>query len=276
MISYNCLFTFKYNINTIILLYTISLFAWGIALQAQEPDMVLVKGGWFIMGSDSGSYDEQPAHKVSVSDFFIDKYEVTNRQYCEFLNTVGNQIENGKTWLDMGFSGCRIEFVNDIYRPKKGFDDNPVIEVTWFGANAYAKWMGKRLPTEAEWEYAAQGGINSESYILSGSNDASTVAWFQDNSNGKTHPVGIKQPNELGIHDMSGNVWEWCSDWYSENYYEQSLQRDPTGPLTGTQKVLRGGAWNVMPLFLNITNRSSDTPNFALNIRGFRCVKSFN
>ena len=146
--------------------------------------------------------------------------------------------------------------------------------VSWEGAVAFAKWKGARLPTEAEWEYVARGGKSTKGYTYSGSNQLEEVAWFGTNSENKTHPVGQKRPNELGVYDMSGNVWEWCSDWYDEGYYGSSIRQNPQGPETGTDRVLRGGGWLFAEKYCRVNNRYSILPG-ARNTRiGFRIVKS--
>jgi hypothetical protein len=182
------------------------------------PGMVYVAGGTFQMGSSSGGDDEKPIHTVTVSSFFMDKTEVTQAEYRKVMGKNPSR-----------FSGC---------------DDCPVEKVSWHDANAYAQKVGKRLPSEAEWEYAARGGNKNKGYTYSGSNDLNAVGWYSNNSGSKTHPVAQKQPNELGLYDMSGNVWEWCSDWYSDSYYRSSPKNDPQGPNSGSSRVLRGGGWD--------------------------------
>jgi len=191
--------------------------------------MVFVAGGTFQMGSSSGDSDEKPIHTVTVSSFFMDKTEVTQAEYRKVM---------GKT--PSHFRGC---------------DDCPVEKVSWHDANAYAKKVGKRLPTEAEWEYAARRGNKSKGYTYSGSNDLDAVAWYSNNSGSKTHPVAQKQPNKLGLYDMSGNVWEWCSDWYDEGYYSGSPQTDPQGSNSGKKRVLRGGCWYYGAYYCRVADR---------------------
>jgi formylglycine-generating enzyme required for sulfatase activity len=181
------------------------------------PGMVFVAGGTFQMGS-TGPKGTRPIHTVTVSSFYMDKTEVTQAEYRKVM---GKNPSN--------FSGC---------------DDCPVEKVTWKKAYKYAKKVGKRLPTEAEWEYAARGGNKSKGYKYSGSNNLDAVGWYEYNSGSKTHPVAQKQPNELGLYDMSGNVWEWCSDWYDKGYYSRSPQTDPQGSNSGKYRVLRGGSWS--------------------------------
>jgi len=211
------------------------------------PGMVFVAGGTFQMGSNSES-DEKPIHTVTISGFFMDKTEVTQAEYRKVM---------GKT--PSSFSGC---------------DDCPVEKVSWHDANAYAKKVGKRLPTEAEWEYAARGGNKSKGYAYSGSNDLDAVAWYNNNSGSKTHPVAQKQPNELGLYDMSGNVWEWCSDWYDEGYYSGSPQTDPQGSNSGKRRVLRGGSWLNLDNGCRVASRFRNSPDFRYLSNGFRLVLS--
>ena len=217
-------------------------------------DMVYVEGGTFTMGatSEQGSdaySDESPAHSVTVSDFYIGKYEVTQAQWRAVMGS----------------------------NPSKFKGDNlPVEQVSW---NDIQKFITKlntmtgktfRLPTEAEWEYAARGGNQSKGYKYSGSNTLDNVAWYY-NSGGKTHPVGQKQPNELGLYDMSGNVWEWCQDWYGS--YSSSSQTNPTGPSSGSYRVLRGGDWGMI-FWRNIYSRTYARPDKGRSYNGFRLACS--
>ncbi|MFH0992112.1 MAG: SUMF1/EgtB/PvdO family nonheme iron enzyme [bacterium] len=213
-------------------------------------DMVYVDGGTFTMGSNDYD-DEKPPHQVTVRNFYIDKYEVTVAKFKQFVDATGykTDAENGDG---------SYKWTGSTYEKKAGVDwrcdeqgnrrsesqyNHPVIHVSWNDANAYARWAGKRLPTEAEWEFAARGGTKSRGFKYAGSDDENSVAWNTSNSGGKVHPVGDKYPNELGIYDMSGNVWEWCADWYDATYYSNSPEMNPTGPTSGTLRVLRGGSW---------------------------------
>ncbi len=238
-------------------------------------DMALVEGGTFMMGSKQGDYDEIPVHKVELKSFYIDKYEVTNAQFCKFLNEKGNKFEGGSYWLEIDDEDCNIIEVDGVFKPKPGFENNPVIEVSWYAANAYAKWCGKRLPTEAEWEYAAGGGSKSRNMKYAGSNVATDVAWFDSNSDGKTYPIGQLKANELGIYDMSGNVWEWVSDWYAEDFYEESPKKNPTGPPKKDFKVLRGGSWVSVEDEVRISRREYAYPYSTYYLNGFRCAKNY-
>ncbi len=217
-------------------------------------EMVFVKGGRFKMGATAeqgkDAYkDEKPVHSVTVSDFYIGKYEVTQAQWEAVM---------GK---------------NPSYF--KG-DNHPVENVSWNDVQKFIKKLnaktGKRyrLPTEAEWEYAARGGDQSKGYKYSGSNDIGSVAWYTNNSGKQTHPVGQKQPNELGLYDMSGNVYEWCSDWYGR--YSSGLQTNPTGPAKGSDRVLRGASWNILAWCCRVSDRSHISPSGRGSYYGFRLV----
>jgi formylglycine-generating enzyme required for sulfatase activity len=216
--------------------------------------MVFVEGGTFNMGctSEQGSdcYDnEKPAHRVTVSDFYICKYEVTQAQW---ESVMGSNPSN--------FKG----------------DNLPVETVSWDDIQEFIKKLnaqtGKnyRLPTEAEWEYAARGGTKSKGYKYSGSNNLAEVAWFGGNSG--SHPVGTKQPNELGIYDMSGNVWEWCSDW--DGTYSASAQQNPIGASSGSARVSRGGSWSSRAQGCRVAARGGISSGDRYGILGFRLACS--
>jgi formylglycine-generating enzyme required for sulfatase activity len=218
---------------------------------ATGMEMIFVKGGCYQMGDTvgGGDADEKPAHEVCVSDFYMGKYEVTQRQWQNIMG--GNPSH---------FSSCG--------------DNCPVEKVSW---NDVQNFIGKlnsrtgkryRLPTEAEWEYAARSGGKSEKY--SGGNDVDAVAWYGSNSGSRTHPVGQKQPNGLGLHDMSGNVWEWCNDWYDGTYYNQSPRDNPGGPSSGSYRVFRGGSWAYLAAITRAANRNWAGPDFRSHYLGFR------
>ena len=222
-------------------------------LPAINFDMVQVQGGTFQMGSKDASDDAAPVHAVKVNSFSISKYEVTQAQWKAIMHTNPSY-----------FNHC---------------DNCPVEKVSWNDIQEFIKKLNEatgehyRLPTEAEWEYAARGGNKSANYIYSGSNDINSVAWNALNSNNKTHQVGQKKPNELGLYDMSGNVWEWCADWFDANYYKNSSANNPTGPNNGKAKVLRGGSWAVSSGYCHAAYRGLLTPDFKSNLFGFRLVK---
>jgi len=239
-------------------------------------DMVFVEGGTYFMGCPSSSSDcesnESPAHLVTLSDFSIGKYEVTNAEFAHFLNSEGNQVEGGAYWLDINDYDCDIEIVNGSYQPEEGDANKPVVEVTWFGAKAYAAWVGGRLPTEAEWEYAAKGGSISPGYKYSGSNYLNLVGWHSgsDSYFNYLYNVGQKLPNELGIYDMSGNALEWCSDKYG-GYYSGDVT-NPTGPNNGFYKVLRGGSSYQHYNKSRVVHRQKASDDVSEEHIGFRIV----
>ena len=217
------------------------------------PDMIYVAEGSFQMGlsHSSSDSDEKPLHTVTVSSFFMDATEVTQAEY---------QLVMGKN--PSNFSGC---------------DECPVERVSWNDATEYANRVGKRLPTEAEWEYAARGGNQSRGFIYSGSSDdLGSIGWHKGNSGNKTHPVGQKKPNELGLYDMTGNVEEWCADWYAEDYYSRSPGVNPSGPASGSARVLRGTSLDFSgPWTSRIMNRYWAYPSIRRSYIGFRCVRDF-
>ncbi|MHC4073124.1 MAG: SUMF1/EgtB/PvdO family nonheme iron enzyme, partial [Planctomycetota bacterium] len=236
-------------------------------------EMVAIPGGWFQMGSGKGPADESPVHRVWISPFLMDRYEVVQEQFKKFQFPDPSHFKNPKSPLD------QINWTDaTMYCNERSLDEGlePCYnEETWecnFAANGY------RLPTEAEWEYACRAGTSSK---YSFGNNARTLrahAWFTENSSEKTQPTGQKKPNPWGLYDMHGNVSEWCNDFYLEHYYEQSPQRDPKGPSEGKERVLRGGAWNSSADSCRSTYRASD-PSIndtclASDAIGFRCVRN--
>jgi len=227
---------------------------YNLSLNSEAPEgFVFVKGGTFQMGNldktVTNGGDERPIHSVTVSDFYIGKYEVTQKQWEEVM-----------------------------YRNKSSFkgDNLPVEKVSWNDIQKFIKKLNKktgktyRLPTEAEWEFAARGGTNSKGYKYAGSNNIDDVAWYSSNSGSKTHKVGTKQANELGIYDMSGNVWEWCSDWYGSSYYKNSPSNNPQGATSGSNRVYRGGGWSCSASYCRVANRRSSSPTNRISNLGFR------
>ena len=221
---------------------------------ATGMEMIFVKGGCYQMGDTfgDGGKDEKPVHDVCVSDFYMGKHEVTQGQWKRIM---GNNPSS--------FSSCG--------------DNCPVENVSW---NDVQNFIGKlnsrtgkryRLPTEAEWEYAARSGGKSEKW--SGTSSESSLgdyAWYISNSGRRTHPVGQKQPNGLGLHDMSGNVWEWCQDWYGSNYYGGSGRDNPVGPSSGSYRVIRGGGWSGSAASARAAFRSGYLPDDRYYDLGFR------
>jgi len=213
--------------------------------------MVYVEGGSFKVGSMNAvnGYTMQE-HRVTLSSFYIGKYDVTQAQWKAVM---GNNPSN--------FQNC---------------DDCPVEQVSWNDVQGFIQKLNQetgkhyRLPTEAEWEYAAAGGNKSNGYTYSGSNDINSVAWYKDNSGNKTHPVGQKQANELGIYDMNGNVWQWCQDWFSADYYSKQPTENQQGPPSGSLRVYRGGSWDLAARHCRVTGRWGVDPSSRLNYLGFR------
>ncbi len=261
------------------------LFSLAFSEEFKVNNMTLVEGGTFKMGSRDGRGNERPVHKVTVSSFYISKYEVTNAEYCQFLNDYkSDKVKNGEYSgkIMINYLGhctlekCRIIKSGSSYLVEKGYEDYPVIYVTWYGANEYCKWLSAktglnyRLPTEAEWEYAARGGNKSRGYKYAGSDNPNDVAWCSGNSGGRAHPVGKKKPNELGLYDMSGNVYEWCSDWYGD--YSREPINNPTGASTGSGRVYRGGAHGWVDFYGLVTKRYSTSPQHSRDDIGFRLV----
>jgi formylglycine-generating enzyme required for sulfatase activity len=240
---------------------------------ADDMVMVYVPGGIFLMGrreGDSGADDDEfPQHPVTLDDFWIDQTEVTNAQFAAFLNDQGNQTEGGTTWLELEDEYCLIEQVEGQYRPKSGYADHPVIEVSWYGADAYCGWVGAQLPTEAKWEYAARG---KQGYIYPWGNDAPTCERAQGECSGRTVPVGSLPDGAswCGALDMAGNVWEWTADWYGD--YPSGAQTDPTGPADGGPKVLRGGGWRHDWGYVRAAGRGYNAPSGRVSYIGFRCA----
>ncbi|ATA90657.1 hypothetical protein CGC58_09450 [Capnocytophaga stomatis] len=229
-------------------------------------ELAIVEGGTFQMGTPSRGEGDEILHTVTLSSFKISKHEITNAQYAKFLTAKGNQRENGAIW----YQGKDIVKEGNGFKARAGRENYPVVFVTWHGAKAYAEWVGGSLPTEAQWEYAARGGNKSKGYTYSGSNNLDEVAWYLDNSGGRLHEVGTRKPNELGIYDMSGNVWEWTADLYG--VYTTTPQTDPTGATTGNNRVRRGASAFCTPNTNRATNRSNRAPNGIRHNLGFRVV----
>jgi len=243
-------------------------------------ELVYVEGGSFVMGDTwgDGYSDEKPTHNVTLTyDFYIGKYEATFNEYDAFCNVTGKSKPSDSGW---------------------GRERRPVINVSWWDAIAYCNWLsekeglskaydnkgnlldkdgrvttdsskvvGYRLLTEAEWEYAAKGGNQSKGYIYSGSDKVNHVAWYASNSRSKTQEVGMKEPNELGLYDVSGNVWEWCSDWYGS--YSSSSQTNPYNS-SGSYRVERGGSCYSFATGVRVAYRNRSSPTYTFNVIGFR------
>jgi len=244
-----------------------------------EAKMIHVPDGEFLMGNEDANLkavaDEEPAHTVYLDAFWIDRTEVTNAQYVQFLNALGGYRGT------CGGYDCLETTVEDKdshilqqegrYVVESGFEDHPVIEVTWYGAQAYCEWAGVRLPTEAEWEKAARG-VDGRLYPWGNDVPDCDKAQYADCS-GMTVPVGSKPAgaSPYGVLDMAGNVWEWVADWYDEAYYDGSPARNPQGANSGERKAFRGGSWGYLPKFIRTTDRARNRPSYAGFNVGFRC-----
>ena len=253
------------------------------------PEMVRVNGGTFTMGCidkrDKGcNATVQPAHEVTLSTFFMGKYEVTNAEFAVFLNDINDNptrfnypsdsVEEHQWGLQKS-----TENASTRWAPAKGYDKYPVINVSWAWADAYCKWLSRqtgqkyRLPSEAEWEYAARGGQASAKnrFLYSGSDQIGEVAWYADNAK-RTYPVGQKRPNQLDIYDMSGNVYEWCQDWYGP--YTAGNQTNPGGPVSGGGRVIRGGSFGMFEESMYLVAREKNFPNLSNQNLGFRVART--
>ena len=246
--------------------------------------MVLIPAGEFRMGSNSGDPDERPVHSVYVDAFYMDKYEVTNAEYAAFLNAQGKHANAGQVWYDIGDVDARIGYVGGVYRVEAGYEDHPVVEVSWYGAMAYAAWVGKRLPTEAEWEKAARGGLSGQKYPWGNTINSSRANY--NNHIGGTTVVGKYPANRYGLYDMAGNVWEWCLDEWNPDFYSFSPARNPVSGAnsikwlqdnyTGVRssRVLRGGSWYFDTGLVRVANRNNYSPTAAFLYFGFRCARA--
>lgn len=225
-----------------------------------DPKMVKIEGGSFNMGDERGigEPDERPVHLVTLSDFNLAETEVTVLQWRTYCNTIKHEMPDAPEW------GWK--------------NDHPIVSVSWEEAIAYCKWLsdrtGKkyRLPTEAEWEYAARGGRLSKRYMFSGNNNINEAGWFKGNSNGTSHPVAQKRANELGLYDMSGNAWEWCSDHLDE--YKAGAVINPTGSETSVFVVRRGGSWDDVDTGSRPTYRAGNSFRRSYHTLGFRVASS--
>ena len=259
-------------------------------------DMIFINGEKFKMGSDHGMPYEAPVHEVSVNSFWIDKHEVTVAEFERFVKETGFVTEGER----IGWSGVfsvaehawircdKVSWRNPDCGDKKPNPNEPVTEVSWNDAVAYAKWAGKRLPTEAEFEFAARGGLVQNEYAWGNElrpNGKPVANWWQgtfpqkdtkeDGFNGRA-PVMSFPPNGYGLYDIAGNVWEWTADWYVDDYYEWGSTDNPTGAAKSENKVIRGGSWLCAENYCTnyrAAGRSNTPTDSSLNNLGFRLVK---
>ncbi|OGR45811.1 MAG: hypothetical protein A2X34_09630 [Elusimicrobia bacterium GWC2_51_8] len=233
--------------------------------RADYNDMVEIPAGEFLMGSpeSEGEDNEHPRHKVYLDAYRIDKHEVTVAQYKRFVKATGRRQKAKPPSCTQ-----KVEW---------GTDRHPVFNVDWYDADAYCKWAGGRLPTEAEWEKAARGGTTTQYSFGNDESKLGEYSWHEENSEGNPNgasPVGRKKPNQYGLYDMHGNVWEWVSDWYGEDYYKNSSQKNPKGPASGSRRSLRGGAWDskVHNQQRSAFRAGAAPPFERCQCKGFRCV----
>jgi len=238
--------------------------------------MVRLPGGWFTMGSGAEDQVDEPPHRVRVGPFDIDQFEVTQAEYQKVTGAnpskwkdPANPVEQIRWAQAAAYCNARSrrDGLTPVYHPK-----------TWacdFAADGY------RLPTEAEWEYACRAGTDTDYPFGDDPSHLARYAWFKANKRRGPRPVGTREPNPWGLHDMGGNVWEWCHDVYAEEYYRRSPERDPTGPASGKNRVLRGGCWDSRPAMCRSAYRNNEDPGytdvcFGRDVHGFvgfRCVR---
>lgn len=258
--------------------------------------MVRIPGGSFAMGAADGFPYEGPVHEVDVKPFWMDRHEVTVAQFERFVEATGYvteaerlgwsgvfDLENGEWTKSDGASWRHPEGPGSTAGP-----DEPVVHVSHADAREYCRWAGKRLPTEAEWEYAARGGAQGEKYPWGNElapGGKLLCNWWQgpfpekntgDDGFLRRAPVGSFPPNAYGLHDLSGNVWEWVADWYDPDYYSRSPRHNPPGPAEGQEKVIRGGGWMCSLNYCQgyrVAARNHTPPDSGLNNLGFRCVR---
>ena len=261
-----------------------------------RPGMVFVEGGTFLMGAEGDMPEEAPVHRVTVKSFWMDAREVTVAEFARFVEATGYRTEAER----FGWSGvfdkasggwARVDGA-DWRRPEgpsapEARGNEPVCQVSWNDAAAYARWAGKRLPTEAEWEFAARGGLEGKRYAWGDElrpGGRAVANWWQgrfpeqdtgeDGYAGRA-PAGSFAPNGYGLYDVGGNVWEWCADWFDAEYYARSPAANPAGPDAGEERVIRGGSWMCSENFCSnyrVSARSRATPDSGLNNLGFRCA----
>lgn len=243
-------------------------------------DKVFVKGGMFSMGSPKTEryrYGDEIMHTVNLDDFYISKTEITYAQYITFLNEINLDPAgslNGVEYVDMDDNECALVYSNGEFRFLPNLqvlnDNYPMNEVTWAGAVAFCEHVGGRLPTEAEWEYAARGGTESKGYLYSGGDTIRKVCVYSGTARRKMREIGTMPPNELGLLDMCGSVYEWCSDWYGA--YSLETQKNPKGPAIGKFKIIRGGSWNSSGDKCRVAYRGNRNPLSSGVNCGFRVV----
>ena len=248
--------------------------------RAKLSAMALIPAGLFAMGAadtdQTAASNERPSHMVELDAFYIDRYEVTAEDYAKFLNA-------GNAWKDAAghklfheINGPCVKTLSGRWAAAPGREKHPAVRLSWYGADAYCRWAGKRLPTEAEWEKAARGGTLTKWHFGDNAALLPQYAWHAEYAEKDTHPVGLKKPNQFGLYDMLGNAGEYVSDWFAEDYYDASATaKNPQGPPTGEEKVLRGRSMGGSAAIVTRSSaRAAISPNMALekNRDGFRCA----
>ena len=256
--------------------------------------MIYVEGGTFQMGTNKDrnrEIDEENVHSVTLDDFFIGKTEITIAQFAKFVEETNYKTDaeiKGRSYIWDDEKALMVEKegvnwrCNEVgnYISENDYSYYPVVYISWQDGVKFCEWLSSKtgkcysLPTEAEWEYAARGGKYSKGYIYSGSKNVKKVAWYWDDSLREEHPVANLLANELGVYDMSGNVYEWCQDWY-EDRYPTETQENPKGPQGSNKlfrRVIRGGSWATTKEFCRVTNRDSGNPSLGTSTSGFRIV----
>lgn len=238
-------------------------------IQPILTEMKVIMGGVFWRGSNDDNRDEMPRHQVTLSSFAIDVHPVSNEQFVRFLEAMGGEKDTNHQDI-IRMRDSRVKRSGGRLSIESGYSKHPVVGVTWYGAVAYAKWIGKRLPTEAEWEVAAYGGKESILYPTGEDIEKNQANFFSSD----TTAVMSYAPNGAGLYDMAGNVYEWCYDWYGYNYYEISVQEpeNPMGPLQGVYRALRGGCWKSLKEDLRCSRRHRNNPGTVNGTYGFRCA----
>jgi len=248
------------------------------APDGMPADMVLVAAGPFRMGLNDARVDadERRVHIVELSDFYIDKYEVTNAQFAQFIEATGYVTRAEEEGAEEREDGISWRYPEGRQVDMSGRREHPVVYVSWYDARAYCAWRGKRLPSEAEWEKSARG-MDGRLFPWGKTFAAGRAnVWGEEDGFASTAPVGqfALGGSPYGVDDMAGNVWEWCEDWYGEEYYSGRPEVDPQGSVEGRFKVLRGGAWINRWNVVRATNRFKILPVERSGFVGFRCVKT--
>jgi formylglycine-generating enzyme required for sulfatase activity len=238
--------------------------------ETQDSPMAAVPAGNFSQGSNDNDSDESPIQSVSLDEYQIDKYEASAQQFARFLNQNGNP---DKKYMDENDESTVVKN-GEAYQARAGYEKRPASNVSWFGAEAYCKWVGKRLPTEAEWEKAARG-TDGRKYPWGNqdANDKLAVYGKSDISSMKDVDSMLEGASPYGVHHMAGNVWEWTADWYDSKYYRKGNIKNPKGPDSGKSRVLRGGSWSRGSASMRSSNRGNDKPAKRHGFDGFRCAK---